>query len=133
MAVRCAQTVELTCVEIVGCQRLECHGADVHAAQLASGAVILLVRVIDGPVAVGLLLVNQQVNPCGPGRVARFIPVIIAGIQGNESPDGAVVALLRDLIGVAAAFGGLVQQRLHQIVGFTVTDLELCGVHAQSG
>ena len=114
VGVRRAQRLEPALVEVVGGQGLHRHGADVHTAQVASASGVHLVRVVDGPVAVGLLLVDKQVDPRRPGLVSNRIIPVVAGIQGDERPDGAVVALFGDLIGVT--FTGL-QQRLHQVVG----------------
>ena len=101
-------------IQVIGCQCLERHGADVHTAQVAAAPGVHLVRVVNGPVAVGLLFVDEQVDPRRPGLIALGILPVAAGVQGDEGKNRAVVALLGDLIGVALAG---IQQRLHQVVG----------------
>ena len=95
------QRLEPALILVIGCQCLERHGADVHTAQVAAAPGVHLIRIVDGPVAVSLLLVDQQVDPRLPGRIAFLVVPIAGGIQGDEGPDGAVVALLRNLIGIA--------------------------------
>ena len=133
VGVRRAQRIEPALVEVVRCQGLHRHGAYVYAAQVASASSVHLIRVVDRPVAVGLLLVDEQVDPRRPGLVSvRVIPVV-AGIQGDERPDGAVVALLGHLVCVVTVLVlRWLQNLLHQIVG-DVAHLEVFRVLPQRG